>query len=274
MTRHASVERPRAHALLEDALSTDVARLDLAALAVAYLEYPDLSLGPSLERLDALAARVRARAASPLMLARVLGEEEGFGGDPERYHQPENSFLNRVLERRVGLPITLSVVYLEVARRAEIPLYGVALPGHFIVASGFGAGRLLLDPFDGGEPLTEEGCKDLLGRVAPQVKFHSKLLDPTPPAAIAYRMLSNLKKAYLEAADGERALRAVNMMLQLAPDHPGELRARASLLSGLGAYRAALADVVRCLEISPEAPDHRSLVITARALQERVDLLN
>lgn len=272
---------PRARELLQQALAAEPHRLDLAALAVSALENPDVDVDGALRALDALAARVMALCPNGSILQklqalrRVLGDEEGLRGNTERYHAPENSFLERVLERKLGLPISLSIVYLEVARRAGIPLFGVSFPGHFLVAAEIDEGRkLVLDPFDGGQLLTETGCEDLLARVAPQVKFSPKLLVPAPVKSIAYRMLNNLKRAYLDKGEGERALKVVDLMLALAPDHPGELRARAAILSALGAYRAALVDVERCLELSPDAPDHQSLQMTARALRQRVEFLN
>ena len=214
---------------------------------------PTLDAAECLRTLDALALRVQVeverhsgrarRSASCEALRHVLADIEGFRGNDEDYHQPENSFLDRVLERKVGLPITLSVVYLEVARRAGIRLYGVPFPGHFLVACDAGDHKLLVDPFHAGSILTEHGCEELLKRVAPQLKFDPAMLSPAPVELIAYRMLSNLRRVYLEREDPERGLAVVDLLLMLAPDHPGELRTRAALLANLGAYRAALKDV-------------------------------
>jgi regulator of sirC expression with transglutaminase-like and TPR domain len=272
----------RARQLLVRALEADPPRLDAAALGIAALEDPELDLRRCERSFAALADRVRdQRAGDGLLegvqaLRAVLADEEGFRGSSEEdYQNPENSFLDRVLERKVGLPITLSVLYLEVARRARVPLFGVSFPGHFLVAGELGGGRkLVLDPFHGGTLLTEAGCEDLLRRVAPQVKFSPGMLVAASVRTIAYRMLNNLKRVYLEQGDGDRALGVVDLMLTLAPDHPGELRARATILSALGAYRAALRDVERCLELSPDAPDQDSLRMTAKALRHRVELLN
>jgi len=271
----------RARKLLLRALDADPPRLDLAALGIAALEYPDLDLRGCERSLAGLADRVRVRWSGDGLLEgvqalrAVLADEEGFCGNAEDYQDPDNSFLNRVLERKVGLPITLSVLYVEVARRACLPLFGVSFPGHFLVAGELGGGRkLVLDPFNGGALLTEAGCEDLLRKVAPQVKLSPAMLVPATVRTTAYRMLNNLKRVYLDRGDGERALGVVDLMLTMAPDHPGELRARAAILSALGAYRAALRDVERCLELSPDAPDQDSLRMTARALRHRVELLN
>jgi regulator of sirC expression with transglutaminase-like and TPR domain len=276
-----SLQSERARALLADALGAEPPRLDLAACAVAALNDETLDLNRVLSILDGYGERVRAHGPEKLdalgkvqALRRVLADEEGFWGDTVSYESPENSFLDRVLARKKGLPITLAVVYLEVGRRAGIPLFGVSFPGHFLVACPSEEGKLVVDPFQGGAILTEAGCQDLLARVAPQVKFQPRLLSAAPVKVIAWRMLTNVKRAWLERADGERAARAVDLLLALHPDHPGELRARATILSALGAYKAALADVERCLKLSPDAPDQLQLEMTAQALRHRLELLN
>lgn len=275
---------PLARDRLVSALAADPPRLDLAALAIATLTRPALDTAGCLHTLDALAARVqveverhceRGEVLGQLQALRhVLADIEGFRGNEEDYHHPENSFLDRVLERKVGLPITLSIVYLEVARRAGIRLYGVPFPGHFLVACDAGDHKLVVDPFHGGSILTVTGCEELLKRVAPQLKFDPSMLAPAPVELIAYRMLSNLRRVYLEREEAEHGLAVVDMLLMLAPNHPGELRTRAALLANLGAYRAALKDVEKILELSPEAPDRERLEITARELRDRASLLN
>lgn len=275
---------PLARERLVSALAADPPRLDLAALAIATLANPSLDAPACLHTLDALAARVQVEVERQLeqgehlarlrALRHVLADVEGFRGNERDYFSPENSFLDHVLAHKVGLPITLSVVYLEVARRAGIPLYGVAFPGHFLVACNAGDHKLVIDPFHNGDILTEHGCEELLKRVAPQLRFDSSKLTPAPVELITYRMLSNLKRVYLEREDAERGLSVVDLLLLLAPDHPGELRTRAVLLSQVGAFRAALKDVERCVELSPEAPDRERLNVMAKELRERLENLN
>jgi len=275
---------PLARERLVSALAADPPRLDLAALAIATLANPSLDAPACLHTLDALAARVQLEVERHLeegpslarlrALRHVLADIEGFRGNEQDYYSPENSFLDYVLEHKVGLPITLSVVYLEVARRAGISLFGVAFPGHFLVACNAGNHKLVVDPFHNGDILTETGCAELLRRVAPQLRFDPAKLSPAPVELITYRMLSNLKRVYLEREDTERGLTVVDLLLLLAPDHPGELRTRAVLQSQVGAFRAALKDVERCLELSPEAPDRERLELMARELRERLANLN
>lgn len=284
MTFPSAFGSPLARERLVSALAADPPRLDLAALAIATLAHPELDAAGCLHTLDALAARVQVEVerhsergeylGQLQALRHVLADIEGFRGNEDDYHCPDNSFLDCVLERKVGLPITLSVVYLEVARRAGIRLYGVPFPGHFLVACEAGDHKLVMDPFHEGNILTVTGCEELLKRVAPQLKFDVSMLAPAPVELITYRMLSNLRRVYLERKDAERGLPVVNLLLLLAPNHPGELRTRAEFLTSLGAYGAALKDVEKCLELSPEAPDRERLKITARELRERASLLN
>lgn len=272
---------PRARELLLTGLKASPPRLDHAACAVASLVDDGFEVAEVERRLDALARRV-AQQLGPApqppeqlqALRTVLVTEEGFSGDASVDDHPHNSALHHVLERKTGLPITLSVVYLEVARRAGVPLVGVSFPAHFLVATPGPDERLVLDPFHRGALLTGNGCEELLARVAPAVRFTPRLLSAASVQTIATRMASNLKRSYLARGDGESALRVIDLLLLLAPDHPGELRARATILSALGAYRLALEDVERCLELSPDAPDQRNLRLAARTLKHHGEYLN
>jgi regulator of sirC expression with transglutaminase-like and TPR domain len=271
----------RARELLSRGLKASPPRLDWSACSVASLVDDDFVVEEVERTLDTLGRRVQdglpneADAAAQLAaLRRVLVDEEGFSGRGAVDDAPVNSALHHVLQRKTGLPIALSVVYLEVARRAGLSLVGVSFPAHFLVATPGPGERHVLDPFNQGRLLTGNGCEELLARVAPAVRFSPRLLSAASVQTIATRMLSNLKRSYLARGDGERALNVVDLLLQLAPDHPGELRVRAGILSALGAYQAALVDVERCLELSPDAPDQRHLRLAARTLKQRVDYLN
>jgi regulator of sirC expression with transglutaminase-like and TPR domain len=275
---------PLARERLAAALTSQPPRLDLMAVAIATLHDPELDADALLAQLDALGARVRAHLAeappdTPLearlgALRRVLVDEEGFSGDSERYFAPDNSFLPKVLERRRGLPITLGLLYVEVGRRAGLPLYGVSFPGHFLVAAGEGEERVVIDPFHQGRVMDWMALQGLLRRMAPEMELCPALLAPATVDQVAYRMLGNLRRVYLEKQDAQRALPVVDLLLQLAPDHPGELRTRAALLACLGAWRAALDDVERCLQLTPDAPDRDRLESMADQLRARTALLN
>jgi regulator of sirC expression with transglutaminase-like and TPR domain len=271
----------RARDLLTRGLRARPPRLDWSACSVALLVDDDFTVEEVEAKLDALGDRVTARipsnfsvAAQLQALRTVLVEEEGFSGGAFLDDAPSNSALHHVLTRKTGLPITLSVLYLEVARRAGLALVGVSFPAHFLVATAEPGERLVLDPFHHGQLLTGNGCEELLAKVAPAVRFSPRLLLPASVQTITTRMLSNLKRTYLALGDGARALNVVDQLLMLVPDHPGELRDRADILSALGAYQAALVDVERCLELSPDAPDQRNLRLAAKTLKRHVDYLN
>src|SRR5262249_13532617 len=262
------------------ALKSRPERLDHAALAIAKIEHPNLIPGRYCKILDGYAARIRVRglrkdhATRLERLRRVLAEEEGFRGNTKDYDAPQNSFINVVMDTRRGLPITLSIIYLEVARRAGIPLYGVALPGHFLVACDFPGRTLVIDPFHSGAIRDDAGCNELLQKTDPKAQFSPSMITPATPLSIVQRMLTNLKGSYIKRGDGGGILKVVDILLALSPNDPNELRMRAALFSLLGAFRAALADVERCIQLSPTSPDHATLVMTAKSLRDRAKYIN
>ena len=282
LMRSLALHSNRARALLSEGLGSEPPRLDLAACAVAALEDEALDLGRVLHTLDALGARVRALEPERLdALGRVAGAAAGpgrrgraSGGTPTPTTRPRTASSTRCWSGRRACPSPSPSSTSRSPGAPRVPLFGVSFPGHFLVACPSEDGKLVVDPFQGGKILTEAGCQDLLAKVAPQVRFQPRLLSPAPAKVIVWRMLNNVKRAWLERTQGERAARAVDLLLQLHPDHPGELRARATILSALGAYRAALADVERCLELSPDAPDQAQLELTAQALRHRLEFLN
>jgi len=248
---------------------TDLAR---AALAIARIAYPDLDPAPYLRQLDDLAAAVRPRLypqASPeaavTELAGYLFGECGFRGNQEEYYDPRNSYLNDVLERRTGIPITLSLVLIETGARLGLGIEGVGFPGHFLVRVAGSRGPLLLDPFYGGRPIGE---RELLARYRTFVGSDAPALPPdalatTGTPAILTRMLRNLLRAYLDQKDHAHALAAADLLLVLVPDSADEVRVRGLLYEHLECFGAALGDFRRYLELAPEAPD-------AERIRERV----
>src|SRR4051794_34947938 len=208
----------------EDLATSPDATLDLLALALAAAFRP-VDAARALATLDSLGAEVaravdgsqRTPRAEALALSHVLGAVHGFAGDTDQYDRPENSMLDRVLERRRGLPILLSVVYVEVARRADVRLAGVGLPGHYVVGHFGGPEPLLLDPFNGGAEVTSDA--------------HSALVRPWSPHETAMRMLNNLVPAFRRRGDLTRALHAAEMRLSLAADADEHDRVRAELVA-------------------------------------------
>jgi len=245
-----------------------------ASLLIACEEYPDLDVNRYVARLDEWGEELRVRIeeqAEPTVVAssinRLLFEQEGFRGNTKDYYDPRNSFLNEVLDRRTGIPITLATVYMEVARRAGIAISGVGLPGHFIVRlRGHGSG-LLVDPFHGGALLSVEDCQARLDRIYEgRVKVEPSMLAACERKEILARMLRNLKAIYTRTEDYLRAVRSVDLLLCVDPDNAIELRDRGLLYAGLDCYALAIADLESFLARAPGSPE-------AGALRQRVEEL-
>jgi regulator of sirC expression with transglutaminase-like and TPR domain len=249
----------------------------------------DAYAGLDLERLDArfdeLAAPLVARGAassSPAeqvqMVSSYLYEELGFRGNEQDYYDPKNSLLPDVLDRRLGIPITLALVYCEVARRAGIRARGVSFPGHFLVRVD-SAGRedtpLAVDPFFGGRVLDEVGLQKLLERSSPAQKLAlEEHLAPASPKTMLVRMLINLKWIYATRGDFARALLALDRIICLTPDSVPALRERGLLAVRLGSVEAARADLSRLLELVPQAPDASTIRKQLEELHAKVAVLN
>jgi regulator of sirC expression with transglutaminase-like and TPR domain len=239
--------------------------IDLAhcALLIAEQEYPQLAPEPYLQRLDLYAEMVKDRlaneTAAPVLLgeiSKVLFEEEGFQGNADAYYDPRNSFLNDVMDRRLGIPITLSIIYLEVGWRLGLPVEGVNFPGHFLVRYEGEAVRLLVDPFQGGQIRFEDEAQELLDRVyGGTVKLQETYLRPASKRDILIRLLSNLKTIYLNTRDDERALSTVQTILLIRPDSPEEMRDHGMILARRGMVGQAIAELEHYLEAMPSAPD-------------------
>jgi regulator of sirC expression with transglutaminase-like and TPR domain len=275
--------RARFAVLAEDAS----VQLDEAALLVAG-EYCPVDLAAVRDQLDDLAGRALARLPASAddhqrldALVETLANDAGFRGNAREYHDPRNSYLNEVLSRRCGIPITLSVVYMEVARRIGLRLVGVSFPGHFLVRYPGPAEPRIVDAFSAGAKVTEatllqrlcRGARGGLDRAEAR-RMLSRLLGGASVREIVVRMLGNLKAIFLERQDHNRALVAVDRILLLAPDEPSELWARAVLHHRLEAHRAALADYRRYLEIMPEDPDARAIREIIVDLTRRVEYLH
>lgn len=248
------------------ARSEDELNLAEAALLIAVDEYPQLQVAPYLQQLDEIAAAVQNRlpkGASHLQVIRLLNQylfdEQGFAGNMENYSDPRNSYLNEVLDRKVGIPITLSVVYMEVGWRLGIPLEGVSFPGHFLVKFSHKDGDVVLDPFFKGISLSEKALegriRHLLGNDVPARNFLPHLLMGATKKETLVRMLRNLKAIYLKHDDWLKALSCTDRILAVVPNNAQELRDRGELYERLECPRAAVADFGRYLELTPEAED-------------------
>ncbi len=238
----------------------DLAR---AALAIAQDEYPALEQEVYLARLDQIAARVRDLAGGEsdpyrliAALNHVLFTQESFRGNRGDYYDPRNSFLSDVLERKKGIPITLSVIYIEVARRAGLPLHGVGFPGHFLVKYESDDVEIVIDPFDKGEVRTLEELQTLLdGLYNGKVALRPEFLAPVTNRQIIHRMLNNLKGIYLSEENLVKALSAAERLVILDPASAPEIRDRGVLYLKLECFQRAINDFEAYLRLAPDASD-------------------
>jgi regulator of sirC expression with transglutaminase-like and TPR domain len=256
--------------------------IDLAAGAfeIARIEHPDLVPALQLPRLERLAARSGAAAiADPLKalhrLREFLFEEEGFAGNVEDYYDPHNSCLNDVLDRRLGIPITLAVLVIEVGRRVGLPIRGVGLPGHFIVRVEVGPEPVLLDPFDGGAVLTPERAADVMARaLGRRIPLNERHLAPVTTRQILVRMLLNLRGIYLRRGQWTRALAVLDRLLVLDGSAAVHYRDRGTVLCHLGQLHRAAVDWERYLARCPEAEDAPAVRRQLRQVRVRMAGLN
>jgi regulator of sirC expression with transglutaminase-like and TPR domain len=243
---------------LAELASLPDAAIDLprGALLISALLQPGLDPELHLRRLESLGiaavSSVARDAPLPeriLALNRFLFVEEGFSGNLDDYYDPRNSFLDQVLERRMGIPITLSLLYVEVARQVGIPAFGVGFPGHFLVRVGEGGSTLVLDPFARGASLGEEDLDqrlaDVYGEGALTIRANPAVLRAATRRETLVRILANLKAIYVREGDLPQALVAVNAILTLMPDSTDDLRDRGLIYRELGYAPAALADLRR-----------------------------
>lgn len=247
---------------LERALNAAGADLASAALAIARVEYPALETERYLDRLDEMGERAAQRLGGSVKTSsesikafnEYLYDEEGFAGNRDRYDDPRNSFLNEVLDRRTGIPISLAVVYLELARRAGLGITGINFPGHFLLrAPGVIAGDdLIIDPFHGGALLSEFDCRQLLrNHAGDEAAFDCSLLAPATRHEIVVRMLVNLKRLYVRMRSFPQARFVSTLLLTADPSAVHELRDRGLLAYHLEDFSSALRDLEEYLRLSP-----------------------
>jgi regulator of sirC expression with transglutaminase-like and TPR domain len=248
--------------------------LGRAALYIAKEEYPQLPVERYILRLDALAEAVKDRlndeTAAPVVLGELINtlfEREGLRGNKESYHDPRNSFINDVLDRHVGIPITLGIVLLEVGWRLNLPLEGVSFPGHFLVRYRGEAENLLIDPFDGGKIRFENQAQEVLDQqYGGMVRMQPAFLRAASKLDTIRRLLVNLKGLYVNVKDHARALSVVERLILVQPSSPGERRDRGMLLLKLGREAEARTQLQRYLEFAPGAADARRIKSLLRRL--------
>ena len=289
------------HSFTHAALSPDP-DLAVAALMIARVEYPKLDAGPYLDRLDALGreAERRVAAAGPDTYARVralnayLFGELRFAGNQVQYEDPRNSFLNEVLDRRTGIPITLALLYMEVARRAGLRVEGINFPGHFLLRCPARRGLpycddLIIDAFRGGALLSRDDCRELLRGLHDglgvddddDALLESRLAAHASKPQILARMLLNLKGVYVRMHSYPQARDITELLLAVNPSAINELRDRGLLAYNLRDFSAALRDLQAYLQLSTAVPldeeerkEHAKIWEHVKALRRRVASLN
>jgi regulator of sirC expression with transglutaminase-like and TPR domain len=255
---------------LRTAMNAPGGDLAPAALAIARVEYPSLDSERYLARLDRMGEEAAARIGpvpdgpreeTVRAFNEYLYDEQGFAGNRERYDDPRNSFLNEVLNRRTGIPISLAVIYLEVARRAGLPVDGVNFPGHFLLRAGrsgaeTGGEGVIIDPFHGGAQLSSYDCRQLLRQhVGDEAAFDSTLLLPATRHDIVVRMLVNLKRLYVRMRSFPQARFISTLLLDVDPSAISELRDRGLLAYHLQDFAGALRDLEEYLRLAPKSSE-------------------
>jgi regulator of sirC expression with transglutaminase-like and TPR domain len=240
--------------------------LDEAALLLATIEFPGLEAGPFLRILDIYAAELEQRlhAGSAFVTAAnyYLFTELGFTGNAADYYNPANSCLNDVLTSKTGIPITLSVVYLEIARRLRKPVFGIGLPGHFVVEYDDGLYSTYIDPFHGGALLDAAGCYELAG-----TSENPAVLAHVNNRQILARMINNLRGIYFSRGAHRKGLQILDLLLEADPDSAEVVKQRAIAHLQMEQTRAAKADFERYLELAPTAPDRAQVEQQLTALK-------
>jgi len=250
--------------------------LDRAAFLFAAVEYPELDVEAGLCELDDLAAMLQPRLAGlggptevVQVVANFLHGELGFSGNPDAYYDPRNSYLNDVLERRLGIPISLSTLYLEIGRRLGLPFEGIGMPGHFLVRYRDAFSPLLVDPFAGGTIVSDAECEARLqGVYGPNVQLRPSMLVAISTRNIVFRMLNNLKSIYASQNEWPRVVRTIDLMLATQPGASSEYRDRGGAHLRCGDLKRARADfehyLLNAAEIADAANVREQLALVGR----------
>jgi regulator of sirC expression with transglutaminase-like and TPR domain len=245
-----------------------------AALLIAQVEYPDLDVNTYLGRISDMAAQIRNRLPGDANAGDILNKlnevlfiEQGFEGNSDHYYDPKNSFLNDVLDRKLGIPISLSILYMELGKALGLPLAGVSFPGHFLVKLEIDDGAIVLDPYFGGISLSEEDLEDRLqdfyGEELKQQHFYG-LLATSSNRDIVLRMLRNLRNLYMQEDQWQKALTMADFMIGYDTDKAEAMKARAVIYDKLECHGSALRDYKHVLKLEPAADsiqDIRSRII-------------
>ena len=260
-------------------------RIDMlrASLTFARIEYPNLDSAPYIAQVEELGRRVSAKIDDPgepaqciAALNCVLFDQELFRGNTADYYHPRNSFINDVLDRRMGIPITLALLYMEVARRAGFQLFGVGMPGHFMLKHYDIDGRsFFIDAFERGSVLSEDDCKRKIESIhAGQITLRPEFLLIVTRRQMLTRMLNNLRTIYLSRRDFRRAIQVVDLILVIYPRSPEDVKQRAALRYNLRDLSGAVSDFEEYVKMAPDASDAEEIRQTALGLRRSMARLN
>jgi regulator of sirC expression with transglutaminase-like and TPR domain len=231
--------------------------LDEAALLIARTEYPELNVPEQLARLDALAFRLHCDLSRPALeiiasMNKLLFEKEQFRGNEEEYDDPRNSYLNDVLDRKLGIPISLSIIYIEVARRRGLPVMGMSFPGHFLVKYRTDHSEILIDPYRRGRIVTRQDCQELLkAQFGDEAELKPEYFAASTKKQILARMLNNLKGSYVRRHDFTRVLTLVQLALGVEPESSQQLHDRGMIYFLMRRFAEAQADFKTYLNLTP-----------------------
>ncbi len=246
-----------------------------AALALAREELPHLDPDRYRAQAQAWAEHVGSLPNPPIeALQHTLFVEVGFGGNRDDYYAPDNSLIPRVMDERLGLPITLAVVFVDVAQRLGLDAYGISFPGHFLAGLNVEGGTLFVDCFD-GVVVQRKDLDELLCRVmGSPARIEPRMLEPATPQEVTLRMLANLHHAYLRRGDFVRAITALDRSLVVRPEQPDMLRERGLAHAHVGLLDAARQDLEGYLAMRPGAGDRERVKRVLKRCQEKRDLFN
>lgn len=254
-----------------------------SALTIARTEYSDLNIESYVACVDELARMAEKRISeigdAPQTISalnHVLFEDAGLRGNREDYYDPRNSFVNDVLDRGLGIPITLALIYMEVGRRLGFPLFGVGMPGHFLLKHYDIDGReTIIDCFSGGDILSPQDCQRRLDEIYDgQMTLRPEFLFAVSRRQILTRILNNLKTGYLSARKLRKALPLVDLILVIYPRSPEDVKQRALLRYSLGENKGAAEDLDEYLKMSPDASDADEIRQTALSIRRMLVLMN
>ncbi|HEY4032778.1 MAG TPA: transglutaminase-like domain-containing protein [Ktedonobacteraceae bacterium] len=290
-----NIAQQRTYRAFATLLAGDDEAIDLvqAALLIASTQYPDLDIAYYTAQLDNLARRVRTELALPTpdleptlpeeietphvieAMNKVLFEEEHFRGNREDYHNPNNSFLNKVLEEHTGIPITLCLIYAEVGKRVGIQIDGIGMPYHFLVRCQSPEGFIYIDPYEEGLQMSERSCRERFRQMAQhRIKFHAHWLEPFTRRHWLMRILNNLKRVYINQDDYDRALTTCDLLIMLNSRTAEEWRDRGLINLQLKRYSHAIKDLKTYTELAPEASDHHEILNYIKTAHQMLAMLN